>query len=220
MTFNYTPTSNGGLAVEGSSFVSYQAIDDFEDNDMDEYFFPAGTGSATPTTAAAMEGTYGLAIEGVTEPRSMPSYSPSLPNYPGPGDHIQFKVRFNTLSTDAQHRFTFCKQTDDTTNEYEFQFYESGAFRIMRDDSGTKTELQPIGTVSLQTSTVYVMDVWFQTADNTGDFRIRCMEEDTGTVLDDVDGIDDTSTVFGSGGISYFSNDFADWDLDAVRIIP
>lgn len=112
-----------GNDLYGSSTSVHQIIDDWEDNNNNEYYIPASSGNdSTPTSASLVSGsTRGLYLDG---PRVLHSQlGDGLPYYPRAGDVFEFYVRpVEFRNTPAFFRMNFGKQGYGTANLYRIEW--------------------------------------------------------------------------------------------------
>lgn len=155
-------------------------IDNFEDNDLVEYF--GETSNASISTANVYEGSYSLKLD-IPDTVSPQIFSTSgLPRYPQAGDTFEYWWRAGNASSWGSMLFG----VQDETNFYQIQLRaDDDVATVYRIDSGSYT------TIS-QTSVTLSEDTWY---------RIEVAWAEGGSM---------TATVYDTGGTSLASTSTTD----------
>lgn len=215
---------------QGINSVGYVMMDSFEDGNLDEWVESQSTGIDVTSGRAAFQGDYGLSLSADTCERivSAPTFTPSLPEYPSPGEQWDTFVRFDTsdsLNNDLWHKFG-CQThptsdgftASDTYDGYRAELDPpNSALRIGRMDSAATGD----GTMdaSSSVSVSFTTDQWYRIEidwhySTASDIIVRLFESSkadwTGT---QVASVSFTDTTYGEGAISCAAEAGVHWDL-------
>lgn len=192
-------------------------VDDFEDGNLAEWQpDPVNfTGDYNIASSQGRDGSNALHIIDSAWPRSMPTYSTPLENYPQPGDMFEFYIKFSTVGSGSSFRFTYGKQTDNTENEYEIQMYLDGTFRLQKDVGGSKTTVASGSQNFSYTGEWWRIRVWWQHPQKTNDHVIESSLMSGATSDATISGDDQEH---GAGGIGTFNGDGTEVYIDNITI--
>lgn len=202
-------TTGEGPSIEQSAqglatASDVRIIDDFEDENLDEY--NAVSGSKSDLSFNQNDTINGNNSLEITDPDGNSGLSllstSGLNYYPKQGD--QFEYYFKFLNTGFNHNFEFGVQSESNNdNLYFIQARESdNNFRILIKVNGNFTELVS-GTPTIDTGIWYRVEVDWS---NTGDINLKFINNSNGVVKSDLSTTDTTYTDggigFGNGGTS------------------
>jgi len=188
MTFHDTAIVIGNA----SDPFTVSGIDNFEDNDLDEYL--GDTGLASISTSA-YEGSYAAELSSSALIYSLPGDSdPDLPNYPAQGDI--FETRMYSQGGEPA-RFVFGVQ--DSSNYYYAEADPAaGSLTLYVKSAGSDTELASTTGLSILTGEWLRLAVEWKT-DGT---QIVQLFDASGTEITS-GGISATDATYSSGGIGF-----------------
>lgn len=198
-------TKSGAPGTISPSVDPISVIDDFEDNNIDEY--ANDTAEFSTSTSASQSGTYGLVGSPSTEDRPFHIVSTSgLNAYPSSGDTFQFYI--NLQQEDQQGIFAFGVQSEaEFTGQYEVRLNNGdpangpgeGVYLIKRNGG---TTLLASDSFSPSSSTWYRVEVDWGTGGTIG-----VDVYDGGTQEVSISGSDSSYT---SGGIAFGAFDYSE----------
>jgi hypothetical protein len=200
------PIADGGVA--SAERVDY--VDDFEDDDLDEYEVSAPAGvTVTTSTDRPYDGSRSVKIDkdNTDADQGNAVSMNGLPRYPQPGD--TFRAFYYTENNDGIHTLKFGVQ--DTTDEYRYEVdidIASGTDLHKVDENGY-TDLDSTNTVPASNQWVEIEVAWQR--DGTMNVTIYDANGNTVTTLSASD------TEFRGGGIGFrsYNRDSTDttyWD--------
>lgn len=188
-THDYAQIAPGGTQTSGTDF-----IDNFEDNDIDEYLGDTGTASVQTTTV--QEGTYALdtASAGTFIYSIAGDGDPDLPNYPAQGD--LFEARQYLGSSDVGQ---FAWGLQDASNYYYADTDPgAGTFQLRMVDGGTDSLLVEATGLTIPTGEWLRIEIEWMT-DGT---MIGKLFDASGTEITS-SGIETTDDTWTSGGVGF-----------------
>jgi len=187
---NNTNTSNTSIYYDYARITdvtdSTGIIDDFEDNDMAEYF--GDTSSLQPTTTRPFNGTYSLENPGDNNFYRVSSTS-GLPRYPQRGDTFEYRVYLDSLN---DHLLSWAS-TSDITDRY--RVYLKLAVDEFQLDAPSST----LGTQSVTWSNY--QDTWIRVEVDFQDTVTATAYDENGGEIAQVTG---TNVERDGGAISFF----------------
>jgi hypothetical protein len=174
-------------------------VDDFEDQDFDEYDRVDEPYSITTDASLTADGSYGLygdTVAAGTGGLCISLAGSGLPAYPSAGDRFRFRFRYDT-SDNA--RFEFAEQDTTFDNSYRIGFRpQAEQVALIVDDAGATTDLAT-QSITYSTGTIYTIEIDWAT---DGTISVSITDE-SGTELVSMSGVDSTFT---SGGIGTYVN--------------
>jgi len=163
------PATLENLEIVGAGSTAYlappetRAVDDFEDNDLDEYADTVDKSAFNTQTSAVNEGSY--ALYGETESDGSPNAIISqtgLPNYPQRGD--TFTVDFNFPLGESKMGILIGGESGTALHNYTGYMvwaHNNNAIGISKFDNGTETVLDSKNVTNFDPDTWYTLTVEF-----------------------------------------------------------
>ena len=165
-------------------------VDNFEDNDLDEYRFDRGSSGASVVTSPTKTGSHALEIAGTSTEMISTSW---LPHYPSAGSTISYWVR----GTGGADDLNLSYGVQDHTNRYFVRVdIANNDLFLFRYEGGNSYQLAEDATVSLSQDAWYEVEVeWARDGTHT-----VTLFDNSGTQLAQISATDST---WSSGGIGY-----------------
>ncbi|GAB7019923.1 hypothetical protein [Halostagnicola bangensis] len=190
-------------------------VDDFAESGLDEWQIPSQTGTVD-AHSDSYDNSYALRCydDGLTRAFANEDNSPSLENFPQPGDLWEFYVQ---IHTPGLTRFQFGRQgSEGGDGHYRVELSSSG-FRVDLHDGSSSTT---VGTgeygLSYDTGTWYRVRHWWHHPDQDEDHVCELYDTATEEAVATVSGND---TTWEDGDIGVWANDETDVSFDLIRIL-
>lgn len=165
-------------------------VDNFEDNDLDEYRFDRGSSGASVVTSPTKTGSHALEIAGTSTEMISTSW---LPHYPSVGSTFSYWVR----GTGGADDLNLSYGVQDHTNRYFVRVdIANNDLFLFRYEDGTAYQLAEDAAVSLSQDAWYEVEVeWARDGTHT-----VTLFDNSGAQLSQISATDST---WSSGGIGY-----------------
>lgn len=205
----------------GTKRSIYRIIDDWEDNNNNEYYIPSSSGRAMTVSAAALvaDSDYGLRCDGPARLFSMPG--DGLPYYPQRGDTFEFHVCPRMFRDEpAFWRMNFGARRYDARDVYRVEMESEPTagsdISLEKRSSGSNVIIRATGDnngANLDTTYRVVVD-WGFNQIMLNVYEPNGAAASPNLPLSFVDG------EYDSGGISWETNGYMVADFDRCRTLP
>lgn len=193
---------------DGTILYNSVRIDDHEDNDLAEYTV---SGTATTSTAAALEGTYGAELA-ATDPPSTIYSTAGLENYPNTGQRFKSHV-YRTAIDEGVLALQFAGPDADNCYEIGLNFAKD-ELQVRERSAGSPTVLAT-AAVTLTNGTEYILEGRRESDDTVTGW----VSDATGTQLATTNAVSSHSyTSDGYGCLSFHGASNGDGYFDNARI--